>query len=137
MWRSKSPRRVNRASHKSQACGRSWACVFKCAFNEPGFIMRWQDRHSILAPSPSPTTMVRTWMRPSPSSSNSSKSSAFYNDAKRQKKSLYMKSLKMECSTLTVGTIKLLLAVIFFFLAGGEWLTCSSSFSNFHSKSLS
>lgn len=81
IWRSKSPRRVNRASHKSQACGRSWACVFKCAFSEPGFMIRWHDRHSILAPSPSPTTMVRTWIRPSPSSSNSSRSSAFYTHA--------------------------------------------------------
>ena len=88
MCRSRSPRRVKRASHKSQACGRSWAWVFKLAFSEPGFIMRWQDRHSILAPSPSPTTMVRTWIRPSPSSSNSSKSSAFYTHAKCNKKRL-------------------------------------------------
>ena len=78
MWRSKSPRRVKRASHKSHAWGRSWAWVFKWAFKEPGFIIRWQDKHSILAPSPSPTTIVRTWIRPSPSSSYSSKSSAFY-----------------------------------------------------------
>lgn len=78
MWRSKSPRLVKRASHKSHAWGRSWACVFRWAFSEPGFMIRWQERHSILAPSPSPTTMVRTWIRPSPSSSYSSKSSAFY-----------------------------------------------------------
>lgn len=77
MWRSRSPRRVNRASQRSQACGRSWAWVFKWAFSEFGFMIRWHDRHSIRAPSPSPTTIVRTWMRPSPSSSNSSKSSAF------------------------------------------------------------
>ena len=78
MWRSRSPRRVKRASHRSQAWGRSWACVFKWALSELGFIIRWHDRHSMRAPSPSPTTMVRTWIRPSPSSSNSSKSSAFY-----------------------------------------------------------
>lgn len=77
MCRSKSPRRVNRASQRSHAWGRSWAWVFKWAFREPGFMIRWQDRHSILAPSPSPTTMVLTWILPSPSSSISSKSSAF------------------------------------------------------------